>query len=57
MDFENLTEKDMEQLDYQDCRPGTPGPDILESKILPDHVRKAIEEARSKKRSTDSESR
>jgi len=38
MDFKNLTEKDVELLDYQDCRPGTPGRDPLDSKILPDHV-------------------
>jgi hypothetical protein len=54
LDFKNLTEKDAELLDYQDCRPGTPGRDPLDSKSLPDHVRKAIEEARSKRRSTDS---
>ena len=41
-------------LDYQDCRPGTPGRDPLDSKSLPDHVRKALEEARSRRRETDS---
>jgi len=43
MDFKNLTEKDAELLDYQDCRPGTPGRDPLDSKSLPDHVRKILE--------------
>lgn len=32
-----------ENQDYQDCRPGTPGQDPLDSKSLPDHVRKILE--------------
>ena len=43
MDFKNLTEKDVELLDYQDCRPGTPGQDPLDSESLPEHVRKILE--------------
>jgi hypothetical protein len=54
LDFKNLTEKDAELLDYQDCQPGTPGRDPLDSDILPDRIRKALEEVRSKRRSTDS---
>jgi len=47
-----------ENLDYQDCRPGTPGRDPLESKILPDHVRKILErKAASEKPSEHSEDR